>query len=98
MANGPYRVEHDRSKNLLAYDDFLTRYIRHDEAIMFCQSDISSITFPLRLQSVTQVDFEISLAIQLADVMIGAVIEAANALTEKSPNAQSVTDHWAVCG
>jgi hypothetical protein len=81
MADGPYLVEHDQSKNLLIYHDLLQRYMDHDEAITFRQSEIASITFPLKLQSVTQVDSEASPAVQLADVMIGAAIEAANTLT-----------------
>jgi hypothetical protein len=81
MAVGPYRVEHDQSKNLLTYHDLLQRYIHHDEAITFRQSDIASITFPLKLHSVAQVDSKTSPAVQLADVMIGAAIEAANTLT-----------------
>lgn len=80
MADGPYRVEHDQSKNLLTYHDLLQRYIHHDDAITFRQSKIASITFPLKLQSVTQVDSRASPAVQLADVMIGAAIEAANTL------------------
>ncbi|KSW24186.1 MULTISPECIES: DUF3800 domain-containing protein [unclassified Pseudomonas] len=81
MAEGPYRVEHDQSKNMLTYHDVLQRYISHEEAITFRQSEIASITFPLKLQSVTQVDSKSSPAVQLADVMIGAAIEAANTLT-----------------
>lgn len=81
MADGPYRVEHDQSKNLLAYHDLLQRYIRHEDVVTFRQSEIASITFPLKLQSVTQVDSKNSPAVQLADVMIGAAIEAANTLT-----------------
>ncbi|CAD1792258.1 DUF3800 domain-containing protein [Xanthomonas arboricola pv. pruni] len=81
IADGPYRVEHDQSKNLLTYHDLLERYIRHEDVITFRQSEIASITFPLKLQSVTQVDSKSSPAVQLADVMIGAAIEAANTLT-----------------
>lgn len=81
MADGPYRVEHDQSRNLLTYHDLLQRYIRHEDAITFRQSEIASISFPLKLQSVTQVDSRNSPAVQLADVMIGAAIEAANTLT-----------------
>lgn len=80
MANGPYRVEHDQSKNLLTYHDLLQRYIRHQDVVTFQQSEIASITFPLKLQSVTQVDSRSSPAVQLADVMIGAAIEAASTL------------------
>lgn len=81
MAPGPYRVEHDQSKNLLTYHDLLQRYINHNQDIEFRQSEIARIKFPLKLTSVTQVDSKSSPAVQLADVMVGAAIEAANTLT-----------------
>jgi len=81
MAAGPYRVEHDQSKNLLTYHDLLQRYIHHKQDIEFRQSEIARIKFPLKLTSVTQVDSKSSPAVQLADVMVGAAIEAANTLT-----------------
>ena len=81
MAAGPYFVEHDQSKNLLTYRDLLQRYIDHDQTIEFRQSEIARIKFPLKLTSVTQVDSKTSPAVQLADMMIGAAIEAANTLT-----------------
>jgi hypothetical protein len=81
MAAGPYRVEHDQAKNLLTYHDLLQRYIKHDQNVEFRQSEIARIKFPLKLASVTQVDSKTSPAVQLADVMIGAAIEAANTLT-----------------
>lgn len=81
MAAGPYRVEHDRSKNLLTYHDLLQRFINHDQNIEFRQSEIARIKFPLKLASVIQVDSKTSPAVQLADVMIGAAIEATNTLT-----------------
>lgn len=40
-----------------------------------------SMRFPLKLTSVTQVDSKSSPAVQIADVMIGAAMEAANGLT-----------------
>lgn len=80
MADGPYRVEHDQSKNLLTYHDLLQRYIDHQNEIEFRQSEAASIRFPLKLTSVTQVDSKGSPAVQIADVMIGAAIEAANGL------------------
>ncbi|WP_235048465.1 hypothetical protein [Halomonas sp. PBN3] len=43
MADGPYRVEHDQSKNLLSYHNLLERYINHDDEIEFRQSEIASI-------------------------------------------------------
>lgn len=81
MASGPYRVEHDRSKNLLTYHDLLQRYIDHDQEAEFQQSEIARIKFPLKLQAVTQVDSVASPAVQIADVMIGATIEAAKVVT-----------------
>ncbi len=80
MAEGPYRVQHDQSKNLLAYHDLLQRFIAHDQEIEFRQSEIATMKFPLKLAEVTQVDSKASPAVQLADVMIGAAIEAANNL------------------
>lgn len=96
MADGPYRVEHDQSKNLLTYHDLLERYIRHEDAITFRQSEIASISFPLKLQSVTQVDSKSSPAVQLADVMIGAAIEAANTLTGQRTGALDATEVMAL--
>jgi len=81
MTDGPYRVEHDQSKNLLTYHNLLQRYICHEDEITFRQSEIASTSFPLKLQSVAQVDSKDSPAVQLADVVIGAAIESANSLT-----------------
>jgi hypothetical protein len=80
MTDGPYRVEHDQSKNLLTYHSLLEQFINHDAKIEFRQSEIASIKFPLKLESVSQVDSKTSPAVQLADVMIGAAIEMANSL------------------
>ncbi|MCM2482402.1 DUF3800 domain-containing protein [Burkholderia glumae] len=81
MAEGPYRIEHDQSKNLLTYHDLLQRYIDHQDEVEFRESQIATIRFPLKLSSVTQVDSKTNPAVQIADVMIGAAIEAANGLT-----------------
>jgi hypothetical protein len=75
MSDGPYRVEHDQSKNLLTYHDVLQRQIDHVGNVEFRQSQIASIRFPLKLTAVTQVDSKRSPAVQLADIMIGAAIE-----------------------
>lgn len=85
MAGGPYLVEHDQSENLLRYHELLQRYIDHKDEVEFRQSQIASIRFPLKLSSVTQVDSKSSPAVQIADVMIGAAIEAANGLTGLRP-------------
>ena len=81
MADGPYRVEHDQSKNLLTYHDLIQRFIDHDKDIEFRQTQITTLKFPLKLREVRQVDSKSSPAVQVADVTIGAAIEAANHLT-----------------
>lgn len=81
MAAGPYRVDHDQSKNLLKYHELLQRFIDHQDEVEFRQTQIARIRFPLKLSSVTQVDSKTSPAVQVADVLIGAAIEAANGLT-----------------
>lgn len=81
MSDSPYRVEHDQSKNLATYHDLLCRFIAHEGEIELRQSEIASFKFPLKLTEVSQVDSKQSPAVQLADVMIGAALEAANVLT-----------------
>lgn len=81
MSDGPYRVEHDQSKNLATYHDLLCRFIDHEGEIELRQSEIASFKFPLKLTEVAQVDSKASPAVQLADVMIGAALEAANVMT-----------------
>jgi hypothetical protein len=98
MADGPYRVEHDQSKNLLTYHDLLQRFIDHDQEIEFRQSEITTLRFPLKLVEVAQVDSKASPAVQLADVMIGAAIEAANnlaGLRSGGPDPEAVTSLYA---
>lgn len=81
MSCGPYRVEHDQSKNLATYHDLLCRFIDHESEIELRQSEIASLKFPLKLTEVAQVDSRHSPAVQLADVMIGAALEACNVMT-----------------
>ncbi|KPN94095.1 DUF3800 domain-containing protein [Pseudomonas nunensis] len=81
MSDGPYRVEHDQSRNLLTYHDLLQRQIDHTDEAEFRQSALASIRYPLRLSEVTQVDSKTSPAVQLADVLIGATIESAQRMT-----------------
>lgn len=80
MADGPYRVEHDESKNLATYHDLLQRFISHTEEVEFRASAIAGIKFPLKLREIVQVNSKKSPAVQLADVVIGAAIEAGNIL------------------
>ena len=78
MEDRPYRIEHDRSKNLTRYSELIQRYIAHKADIEFKATDIASLKFPLKLVEVAQVDSKKSPAVQIADVLIGAAIEAAN--------------------
>ncbi len=80
MADGEYYVEHDESKNLLNYHVLLQRLIEHDNEVEFRETQITSIKFPIKLSKVTQVDSKQSPAVQIADVLIGAAIEAANSM------------------
>lgn len=81
MAEGPYRVEHDESKNLATYHSLLQAFIDHTDAIELRQSTLASFKFPLKLTEVTMVDSKSSPAVQLADVLIGAVLEAGAMMT-----------------
>ncbi|AXS39802.1 DUF3800 domain-containing protein [Breoghania sp. L-A4] len=80
MADGPYRVEHDQSKNLATYHELLQRFIYYNDTAQFRATEITTLSFPLKLTEVKQVDSKKSPAVQLADVMIGAAIEAGNNL------------------
>ncbi|MCC8558678.1 DUF3800 domain-containing protein, partial [Xanthomonas vesicatoria] len=82
MAEGPYCIEHDQSNNLQTYHDLLQSFIGHKEVATFRQSDVASMSFPLKLTSVIQVDSKNSPAVQLADVMIGMAIDAMAAITK----------------
>jgi hypothetical protein len=44
-AEGPYKVEHDQSKNLLTYHDLLQRQIDHVNIAEFRQPQLASIRF-----------------------------------------------------
>lgn len=80
ISDGPYRVEHDQSKNLATYNELIQQFIDHTDTAHFRATEITTLSFPLKLSSVTQVDSKQSPAVQLADVMIGAAIEAGNNL------------------
>lgn len=86
MTDGPYRVEHDESKNLANYHDLIQAFIDHTDEVELRQTAIASFKFPLKLSEVSQVNSKDSPAIQLADVLIGAVIEAGNIMTGQRTN------------
>lgn len=92
MVDGPYCIEHDQSKNLLTYNYLLQQYINHNHEVEFHQSEIAKLKFPLKLCSVNQVDSKCNPAVQLADVMIGAIIEVTNVLTGQRSDGLSPND------
>lgn len=83
MSDGLYRVEHDRSTNLLQYHSLIQQFIGHKNDAQFTQSKIASIKFPLKLSEVTQVDSKDSPAVQIVDVLVGAAIEATKVMTKQ---------------
>ena len=92
MASGSYRVEHDQSKNLLNYHTLLQRLIAHDDQAVFHQASITGIEFPLKLTEVAQVDSKKSPAVQIADIMIGAAVEAVNSLSGRGKQSATAQD------
>ena len=80
IATGPYRIEHDESKNLLAYHDYFLRLIEHEEKVEFRTNTETTLKFPLNLTEVKYVNSRMSPAVQLADILIGVAIDAANHL------------------
>ena len=81
LVEGPYRIEHDESQNLLAYHALLQRMIAHTDAVQFKHSALASTRYPLKLTKVSQVRSLDSAPVQLADVLVGAAIGSANVLT-----------------
>lgn len=81
MSEGPYRVEHDQSKNIETYHQLIRSFIEHEADVEFRTSEVATLKFPLKLTGVVQVDSKDSPAVQLADVLIGAVLEVTNTLS-----------------
>lgn len=74
MSEGPYSIEHDRSKNLLQYNEYISMLINCKTPAEFKISEIASVKYPLKLKCVHQVDSKLSPAVQLCDVLIGSAI------------------------
>ena len=80
IANGPYRVEYDESKNLLVYHDYFLRLIEHEEKVTFRTTRETTFQFPLKLTEVRYVNSKMNPVVQLADLLIGVAIDTANHL------------------
>jgi hypothetical protein len=78
-----YHVVHDTSANLGKYNQILSRLAACDNDISFHENQITSVRFPLKLTGVFQRDSRQSAAIQLADLLVGGMIEHAMTLVGK---------------
>lgn len=76
-----YEIVHDKSKNLEQYDVTLNKMINHENEISFKETDLTTLSFPLNLSRVSQVDSKESPSVQLADVLIGGVMDSSKAIT-----------------
>ncbi|MBS0377198.1 MAG: DUF3800 domain-containing protein [Proteobacteria bacterium] len=83
FAPDSYQVVHDTSANLRQYNQFLSQLAACDVNIAFHETQITSLRFPLKLKGVTQVDSRQSAAVQLADLLVGGMIEHAMSLVGK---------------
>ncbi len=73
--NGKYEIVHDTSKKLKTYKKAIERLIEISDKRAFKATNITNVNFPLKLHSVKQKDSKSSFAIQLADILVGGVIE-----------------------
>ncbi len=88
-----YEVIHDRSRNLVRYNQIFKKLIQHDIDIEFSQTKLTRIKFPLKLSKVSQIDSKSSAGVQLSDILVGGMIENANTLIgikEKNEYNQSI--------
>ena len=81
-----YKIIHDRSKNLEQYDITLNKMINHREAAHFKETEITTLKFPLKLTGISQVDSKNSPGVQLADILVGGVIDYSKAITGRKVN------------
>jgi hypothetical protein len=76
-----YEIVHDRSDNLRQYDRILSQLAAASFTESFQQTQITALKFPLKLSHVSQVDSRNSSGVQLADLLIGGMIEYSMSLT-----------------
>lgn len=76
-----YIIIHDKSENLKQYDATIKKMIGHKTEISFRETELTTIKFPLKLSRVSQIDSKNSPGVQLADVLIGGVMDSSKAIT-----------------
>jgi hypothetical protein len=70
-----YEIVHDTSNNLRRYNEDIVWFIAMESEQEFRQTEITTFRFPLKLSSVSQRDSRSSYGVQLADILIGGIIE-----------------------
>lgn len=90
-----YEIVHDRSDNLRQYDRVLSQLAAATFAESFEQTRLTTLKFPLKFSKVSQVDSRDSHGVQLADLLIGGMIEHSMSLAaeiEKTDYNQAVIE------
>ncbi|WP_072931965.1 DUF3800 domain-containing protein [Nissabacter archeti] len=82
MADEPYTIKHDRSDNLLQYNNYLSMLINCKSPAEFKMSEIAGIKYPLKVKQVNQVDSKLHPSVQLCDILIGSAIAGVRELIE----------------
>lgn len=75
-----YEIIHDTSNNLRRYNEIINWYISMETDQEFRQTEITTLRFPLKLSGVSQRDSRNSYGVQLADILIGGIMEYAMTL------------------
>lgn len=91
----PYEVVHDRADNLRRYERILSQLPGATCTKSFRQTSITTLRFPLRMSAVSQVDSQDSRGVQIADLLVGGVIEHFRAMVgaiKKTEYNQSIPD------
>lgn len=76
-----YEITHDESKNLEQYDITLNKMIHHQSSVSFRETKLTKLKFPMKLKGVSRIDSKDSPSVQLADILIGGVMDSAKAIT-----------------
>lgn len=88
-----YEIVHDTSKNLHRYSELIDWFVGMNTEKTFKQTEITTVSFPLKLAGVSQQNSRYSYGVQLADLLIGGMIEHSMALVglvEKTDYNQAV--------
>jgi len=92
-----YLIIHDTSRKLQTYRMALDKLLQIKDEITFKATNVTDIIFPLKLYAVEQKDSKTSFGIQLADILVGGVVEhckAQKGLIEKNEYNQKVIESY----